>query len=62
MTDEAEVLLTSSVVFQVPNVDLGSSPGYIAPKLYTNPEMEEFVVLTFTGHERLKKFGQLLSK
>ena len=60
-TNDTEMALTPSALFQVPNVDLGSTPGYIAPKLYTNPELEEFVVLTFTGLERLKNFGQLLS-
>ena len=58
----AEPLLTSLVMFQVPGVDIGSSPGYIAPKLYTNPELEEFVVVTFVGHGQLKTFGESLSE
>ena len=62
MAEVVEPLLTSLFVLQVPGVDLGSSPGCIAPKLYTNPELEEFVVVTFVGHEQLKTFGESLSE
>ena len=45
---------------QVPVSDYGVPPGYIAPKLYTNPEIEEIVVVALTGHQPLKNFGALL--
>ena len=34
--------------------------GYIAPQLYSSPELEEVVVLTLTGHAFMKNFGLFL--
>ncbi|CAH1795909.1 unnamed protein product [Owenia fusiformis] len=47
---------------KVPEHDQIRSPGYIAPKLHTNPEMEQTVCLTLTGHLLMKTFGLYLGK
>ncbi len=49
-------------IYQVPERDLSSTPGYIAPKLHSNPEMEQIVTLTLTGHLHMKTFGIFLGK
>lgn len=46
--------------FQTPDSDLNTEHGYIAPQLYSNPEIEEVVVLTLTGHAFMKNFGLFL--
>ena len=47
---------------QTPDGDLRTEFGFIAPQLYSNPEMEEVVVLTLTGHAFMKNFGLYLSE
>ena len=47
---------------QTPDGDLRTEFGFVAPQLYSNPEMEEVVVLTLTGHAFMKNFGLYLSE
>ena len=46
---------------QTPDGELRSEFGFVAPQLYSNPEMEEIIVLTLTGHAFMKNFGLYLS-
>ena len=47
---------------KAPDPEMSSVPGYIAPKLHTNSEMEQIVVLTLTGFALMKTFGIFLGK
>ena len=49
-------------IIQVPENDLSTTPGYIAPQIHSNPEIEQIVVLTLTGHLYMKTFGLFLGK
>ncbi|XP_013420923.1 uncharacterized protein LOC106181165 isoform X1 [Lingula anatina] len=46
---------------RVPDIEI-TCPSYIAPELYTNPEIEQIVVLTLTGHLHMRTFGLFLAK
>ena len=48
-------------LLQTPDGELRSEFGFVAPQLYSNPEMEEIIVLTLTGHAFMKNFGLYLS-
>ena len=54
--------LFSHVVLQAPDHEIQPSPGYIAPSLYTNPELEQILVLSLTGLVFMKNLGQFLGK
>ena len=47
-------------MLQTPEADVISSPGFIAPELHSNPELEQIVVLTFTGNAFMKSSANFL--
>ncbi|KAK2148746.1 hypothetical protein LSH36_485g02057 [Paralvinella palmiformis] len=69
MANGSDIEICSSIVFHVtpysdsiPHSDLSTTPGYITPRLHTNAELEQIVVLTLTGHQMLKTFGLFLGQ
>ncbi|OWF38942.1 uncharacterized protein LOC110465662 [Mizuhopecten yessoensis] len=42
--------------------EISVNPSFVVPKLYTNPEMEEIVVLLILGHSNLKSCGLLVGQ
>ncbi|XP_074653052.1 dynein axonemal assembly factor 8-like [Tubulanus polymorphus] len=47
---------------KMPDNEIQPSPSYIAPKMYTNPELEEIVVIALTGHQMMKSMGIFVAK
>ncbi|XP_033757946.1 uncharacterized protein LOC117340288 isoform X2 [Pecten maximus] len=42
--------------------EISVNPSFVVPKLYTNPEVEEVVVLLILGHNNLKSCGLLVGQ
>lgn len=38
------------------------NPNFVVPKLYTNPEMEQIVILILLGHEIQKNSGMFVGQ
>jgi hypothetical protein len=49
-------------LLQTPDHEITPSPSYIAPALYTNPEMEQIVTLALTCRQMMKTSGMFVGK
>ncbi|XP_064651155.1 dynein axonemal assembly factor 8-like [Lineus longissimus] len=47
---------------KTPDHEITPSPSYIAPALYTNPEMEQVVTMALTGRHMMKTAGMFVAK
>lgn len=49
-------------LFQCVDHEIQVNPNFVVPKLYTNPELEQIVILLLLGHEIQKNSGMFVGK